>query len=169
MKRLAWGMLAASAFACGGPSHDSAKGASPSPPKANLPASAPTVTLAAASPAAAGIPVEILSVDPAARTLTVRAADTGVGVGPGGTGVGEGAGTAAAAGAQSAGITLRMEGPAFDNAGDLKAGDRVMVSCGPGSSAASPQTVPGAGGVRTDPPAGIAGCGTVTAIQRMER
>ena len=134
------GLLAAvvAAVGCGGMGENRTD-ASPSP------ATTTTMGGADASPAtgitgatSGEFAAEVVSVDTAARTVTLRESAVGGAAATGTTGTTGTTGSTAAGGT----TTVRVEGTAGDSLGDFKTGDKVVVSCTMGGSMASP----GAGG-----------------------
>lgn len=88
---------------------------------------------------------EVVSVDAAARTVTLREAAVG--------GTAAASGTAAGQGAAAGSTTVHVEGAAGSGLGQFKAGDRVVVSCTMGTAPA------GAGSM-------LGSCSSVTAIKK---
>jgi hypothetical protein len=98
---------------------------------------------AAISPISGEFAAEVVAVDAAARTVTLRESAVG--------------GMAAASPASN--VTLNVEGDAGNTLRDFKAGDRVVVSCLLTGAV-------GATGAAAAPATGLAGCTSVTAIRK---
>ena len=131
------GLLAAAVVAvgCGGPGENRTD-ASPSP------ATGTTMGGAYASPAtgitgatSGEFAAEVVAVDTAARTVTLRESAVG----------GTATGTTGTTGSTAAGgtTTVRVDGMAGDNLRDFKTGDRVVVSCTMGGGMGTTGTTDG--------------------------